>query len=312
MSSRLEELQKKDQLSVDEFFDLVRLQRVLNDNVFNPDIEIEEEKPILWVRHGEEKYDICTPGAMVIILGKYKSRKTVVANAITACMLGDREVLGFSSNMQGKNLLYFDTEQKKSTFWKTQRRIFHDAKQTKSVSNYKGILLREFNFRERKEIIMDTVLHEEQQGRKPDVIFIDGLLDLVKDPNDYIETNQMVEMLMHIAAKGITMVMVIHLSNTGTIYGHLGSTLGRKVDVGIEVEMKNEGKDEDGKTKFSEYSVVKPRLTRDTLPFPEFDIFQDRSGKVTRTDLKEVIVPLKQTYTISHPNRENVDEHIPF
>lgn len=304
-------LEDKKELTAKEFFDLARLYRVFEQNVFNPEIEVLEETPVLWVESNNTKYELCTPGAMGIIVGKAKSRKTVICQAITSCIIGPKRVLGFTSTLQDKNVLYFDTEQKKGTFWNSQRKVLYDAGINYRTPNYKAILLREYGYKERLEIIKDSIMLQELIGRKPDVIFIDGLLDLVKDANDNVETGQLVEALMHIAAKGITLIMVIHLSNVGTIYGHLGSIMARKVDFAIEVELKIE---EGAKNKnTSPYSTVSCKLTRDTVPFDDFEIYQDKSKKVTRPDLMDLPVNKSQIiYTLSHPDKNQIDQHIPF
>lgn len=311
----IKSLESRPELSVKDFYNLAKALYILEHNSFDPDKDIPEEKPTVWVETDNKQFPICTPGSMVLVVGAKKSRKTAVMAAICSAILAKKKVLGFTSCLQGSNVMYFDTEQRKGTFWKLQRRILSQAGIKAKLNNYQAVLLREQSFMERLQAILDIIKIKTLDGQKPEVIFIDGALDLVKDFNDHIEAGALADQLMKITSQGITLFMVVHLSNAGTINGHLGSVLGRKVDYVIDVTMKDEGKGENGKPLWSKYSIVAPGVTRDLTPFSEFEIYQDSFENIVRTDLKpdpeEIVKPTYKPIVISG-DRHRVDGNVPF
>ena len=78
---------------------------------------------------------------------------------------------------------------------------------------------------------------------KPDLshsVFIDGVADLCKSPNDDIEAFALVEHLAHLAiAYACPLILVLHENpsglETGKTRGHLGSQLERKAESNLRI-----------------------------------------------------------------------------
>jgi hypothetical protein len=108
----------------------------------------------------------------------------------------------------------------------------------KNDDRFLPFYLRPISIDERKETIVEAVRQEH-----PDIIFIDGVRDLLNDFNDLKESNEIIQWLLHLTAEyGCTIVCVLH-QNKGkedsNMRGHLGTELLNKIAECYEVSKKD-------------------------------------------------------------------------
>ena len=119
--------------------------------------------------------------------GKQKSGKSNL-NVIFLASLFGCEDFGFKSNVENPKALYFDTEQAKINSQMLLRKIhklcgwsFEDAEKMQMFN------LREIDMQKRFSFIAEKVMKE-----NPDMVIIDGAVDLIADFNDISESQQII------------------------------------------------------------------------------------------------------------------------
>jgi len=111
--------QAKDQLDADLAY--------MYSTKFDVTAPIVEEKATLFQHHEGKVYKVAGPGMMVGVVGPRKSSKTSVVAAIVASALSRKSdpILTFNLNVEGKNIVYFDTEQS-GYFYKRTQAMIHE------------------------------------------------------------------------------------------------------------------------------------------------------------------------------------------
>lgn len=263
-------------ITTDQFVELSLRERLKNLK-FDHNDEADDQKFVLSVISPQkEEWDLAGLGAIGVISGPPKSRKTALVSAIVAASLSGKEVLGFRSQVKGP-ILYLDTEQRRGSFNKVNKNIMNWAGIPSGVTpdRYHAYCLREQMPNERLSIAKELC-----QEIHPQILIIDIISDLMFDFNDLEQSNKLVEEIMKMAGKDTLTLLTLHLGKANMVLGHLGSALARKVDFLLEVRM-----DEIDYTE----SLVKCKLTRDTAMFPDFKIKQDKNPpRIYRPDLETV------------------------
>ena len=166
------------------------------------------------------------------VVGQAKSRKTFLISAICGGFLkkGDT-VLGFNteSNQDGR-ILYFDTEQSLGDTMRAFKRVARMSNLPYSNNRFYGIELRSCkNSKERFDIVKRAI-----ETHKPTLVIIDGLTDLMINPNDMTEAGDLCSYLLNTTARlTCHIVTVIHLNeglNATKARGHIGSEAMRKAE----------------------------------------------------------------------------------
>ena len=178
-------------------------------------------------------------GDLHYIKGKAKSCKSFLCTIFAASLLGDKS-FGFSSTLKDPLVLYFDTEQNKRHSAKMARRIHSmlgwDI--SKNNSHLKMYSMRTAGIEERKEYILASI-----QRMRPQVVFIDGLLDLMTDFNDNVKSQELIETFLKLSADiDCAIVNVVH-ENPGRdkdkMKGSAGSLAVQKGGTVFEVKKEN-------------------------------------------------------------------------
>jgi hypothetical protein len=210
----------------------------------------EEQPPLLYI----DGVPVATPGNHSLLVGKKKSRKTLLIVHLISQYL--------KNNPKNANtVLLFDTEQGRSHVFKIREKIHQIS----------GVLVPIFYLRgmspaERRDFIRDTV---EFWPNRPKIVVIDGVRDLMSNINDPDETTDVIVWLEKLTLQHNLHVMnILHLNKTdNNARGHIGSELLNKAEVTIEVELDEK----------SGSSVVKCESSRDK-PFETFAFWHDRNG----------------------------------
>jgi len=217
-------------------------------------------------------------GNILAITGKAKSRKTVVASAISTSAFIKDSFLGFTAEVNSHdNILHIDTEQGYYHYYGSVMRIFRDARIKGVPPNFHSIHTRDATTEMRIEIL--EYLFERL---KPRVAIIDGVTDFVRDINDQDEATKMGEILLRLSYKyDALIIVVIHTTKTtGYMTGALGTHLEKKAQTVIKVE-----KDENNE----EVSLISCQYARDK-GFKNFAIkYDDELGQYAITAETSVI-----------------------
>jgi len=235
-----EEISKKIQIDYDKF-------------LIDPLEDIETPTSLLKISNT----DVFTRGNISCISGAAKSRKTFLLTLLSAQFLeADEE----------HKVIYFDTEQAKFHAQKIMRRILHILGWSMEKTNRLRVYyLRELNTNERCEIIQKII-----REKPADLIFIDGVRDLVKDFNNPVESSDIVNLLMNLSSTTNSHICsVLHvnkgLGNT-ELRGHVGTEIQNKSETVLTVEKTDET-----------ISCVKVKYTR-AVEFPDFYFQINKNG----------------------------------
>jgi len=208
-----------------------------------------------------------TRGNISTIGGKAKSRKTFLIIHLASKFLDENLDL---------SVLLIDTEMSKFHTIKTARRIHRLTGWDEHINNARlhVLCLRENSPSERVDVLKQALTRF-----NPDIIFIDGIRDLVRDFNNPEESSDMVNLLMRLSSQSNCHICsVLHENKLGgQLRGHLGSEIINKSETVISVETT-------GMT-----TTVKPLFTRN-MSFDEFH-FQINSDSLPELCEAEIQAP---------------------
>lgn len=284
------------------------LRAFIHSTRFDITAPIVEEKATLFTHQGGKPWKLAGPGMIVGVVGPQKSSKTSIVAAITASAIGNRScpLVSFDMDIEGKNAVYFDTEQSAFFYKRTQEMIYRMAGLYQNTDKYQAYHLRRLPAAQRLKGI-----DLELRGRKDlGLIVIDGLVDLLENFNSEVESARVMESLLRWSDEtGAMILTVLHLTKAdGFIRGHLGTALQNKYDAGIQVN------------KDGEESIFRVRC-RDSrfMPFPPFEFTKDEHGypvfeggpAVTQPDFSEEVA---RQFPVAIPagSRPGSDDDIPF
>jgi len=190
------------------------------------------------VEQGGKNSKVLMKGGITVVAGKPKSCKTKFCGMLTAACIDPNVYSGLFQSFfceYREDVVYVDTEQSRGEATGLYMNIQKILGVSESVSNLIMYSLRQYNYKERL-MILDGILGE------PDLnigsLFIDGIRDLVSDPNNAEESNAVVSKLMKWSMEfDISIVVVIHQNKVDSnVRGHLGTELMNKADNVILVE----------------------------------------------------------------------------
>lgn len=177
-------------------------------------------------------------GELIAITGQAKQGKSQFEYYLIATMLGGRSLGGVSPSLELYKVLLFDTEQSQANLQKCCQRAlrFADIPDNNNDVRFIPFFLRPLTIDERLKVIEEVIKTE-----KPNIVFIDGIRDLLNDFNDIRESNNLIQKLLRwITEYRCTIVCVLHQNknNSREMRGHLGTELLNKVTDCFEVRKK--------------------------------------------------------------------------
>lgn len=197
---------------------------------------------------------VFTRGNISCISGKAKSRKSFLIALLAGKILKD-----------GGKVLLVDTEQAKHNVAKTAKRILAIAGLPidKTTPNFNLIALREKGTEERRALTKQAI-----EFYRPDIVFVDGLRDLVYSINDEVEATKICGELMALSTRTESHICVVLHENKkdNDTRGHVGTEIMNKSETVITV------------SKEGEFSKVEPKVCRNQ-DFVPFVFMVDKSEK---------------------------------
>lgn len=197
---------------------------------------------------------------ILVISGKPKSRKSVVAQSIIGAAISGLSVLGIEANVSAKDkVVLIDTEQSKHDLQNSLQRMSRLINSDKLPDNFICYSVRQLNPHKIKQAISEIVA-------KPDVrvLVVDGALDLILNMNDILEVKEVLDFIKKMLSDyDVALVMILHQSKT-TNYtiGHLGSFLDRFAQTVLEVTKLENGNSE-----------IKAQMMRSDADFKPYEFY---------------------------------------
>ena len=267
----------EDLTKINENTDVANIENYL----FNPNDEMEPEEIIISI----QGKNIGSVGNAVVITGKPKSRKSVVAHSIIGAALSGAACLGIEANLSSSDeVALIDTEQSRHDLKRSLNRMQNLVKIETFPEAFKCYSVRQLNPFKIKSVIKTI-----SENPKVKLIVIDGGLDLILNMNDVIEAKETVDFIKKILEENkICLVMIIHQSkSTNFTIGHFGSFMDRFVQTNIEVTKLDNGNSE-----------IKAQLMRSDDNFKPYEFYWNyndnnysinwvESLEVTATDPKD-------------------------
>lgn len=237
---------------------------LLNRRIYDPKHPPEPEQVLLSI----QCKNIGSLGNYIILSGLPKAGKSTYINAIIAAAINGKCVFGFSFSQAilsvRQTIGYFDTESNRNDFYNNMNRIKHMA----------GIdipdRLNAFSTRvDSSEHIMgmiDVFIRKQ----KPAAVIIDGMLDLITNYNDEVESRKVIEWLKRITTECETLIIgVVHVGKKdGHTLGHFGSMLDRYAQSVMEIE----------KDKVTQALILRPKFLRSAQDFDAIAITYGLNG----------------------------------
>ena len=179
-------------------------------------------------------------GELIGIKGRAKMGKSQFEYYLIAVMLSGAYHGSVKPLQDRYKILLFDTEQSQVSLKKCCQRAlkFAGLPTDKNDTRFLPFFMRPLSIEERRRVIADAV-----EAEKPDIVFIDGVRDLLQDFNSLDQSNDLIQWLLSLTAEyGCTIVSVLHQNKSkddGNMRGHLGTELLNKLTDCFEVSKKD-------------------------------------------------------------------------
>jgi hypothetical protein len=163
--------------------------------------------------------------SFISICGLPKSRKTTFMNYFLASALTGHEFMSIKVNCEPfDNIIIFDTEQSTYDFSRQLKHLKYLIKSDKVPVNLEAYLFRQYD----PDVILNSI-YLIMQEKKPKIIFIDNITELVLNFNDPVESKKLVQFLKKITAEfNCTIITLLHLGKGNMqSLGNLGSMTDR-------------------------------------------------------------------------------------
>jgi KaiC/GvpD/RAD55 family RecA-like ATPase len=233
----------------------------LENLLFNHREQLEPEEKVISI----QGKNVGSAGNVVVITGKPKSRKSVVAHAIIGASLSNAPVLGIEANLidEKNEVILIDTEQSKHDLYRSLERMKRLIELETLPENFKCYSVRKLDPERIKKVIEQICLNG-----KVKLMIIDGGLDLIMNMNDVIEAKETINFIKQILEKfNVCLVMIIHQSkSTNFTIGHFGSFMDRFAQSNIEVTKLESGNSE-----------IKAQLMRSDANFNSYEFYYNHN-----------------------------------
>lgn len=179
-----------------------------------------------------KKCSVVTRGEYFCIVASAKTKKSFCKSLIMASYIGGN-TNKYSEHITGNRktdgyIIDLDTEQGEYYAKKTFRRV--EKMVGKRYKKYIPIATRKKSIPERLGLIEWLIYNSEYSG-KIDMIFIDGVADLVYNTNDIEEGAKLAEKMLKWTSEGISIGLIIHKAgNNDKARGHLGTAITIKAE----------------------------------------------------------------------------------
>ena len=172
----------------------------------------------------------------------------MVAAAASTCEPDMADIMGCdflsvtAAPHDGRAVVLFDTEQSQYDAWLLVKRAATRAWRGDLPLNFRAYSTADLEAEKRRAYLAAELERASAECEGIHSVFIDGIADLCKDPNDLVEACELIEELVQLAIRyDCPIIVVLHEnpSGNGQEYskgrGHLGSQLERKAESNLRV-----------------------------------------------------------------------------
>lgn len=164
-------------------------------------------------------------------IGKQKTGKTTFCWASSLALLNGEPFGGFTPIRPVERILFVDTEQSLSTISKRLRTF---RKQLKRPKSFQVLSVKHLPIEERMSEIENI-----SKKYMTDVVFVDGIVDLVANFNEVEPSKELFERLGKLAIDRLVVCLLHENKMTDLARGHLGSILMQKAEESWRVKREN-------------------------------------------------------------------------
>ena len=221
-------------------------------------------------------------GDIQAIKAKAKQGKTYLVSVFAAAILSGACV-GVESDLRDAKVMFFDTEQNPRNTARVARRVHAlcgwDIK--RNNDRFRAYSLRDMETTERLGYIKGEI-----ERCRPNVIFIDGIRDLLIDFNDQLESTTLVQEMMTLSKDyNMAIVNILHTNkgkDDNNMRGHLGTELVNKSSDVFSVT----------RTKDGVFNVEQTDCRN--MPVDDFAFTLDDDGVPVKADVSKVNPVIEQ------------------
>lgn len=179
-------------------------------------------------------------GDLQVIKAKAKQGKTHVILCIMIALLRGC-FLNIKTRVSNPKVCYFATEEHKRSVQLLAKKIHKLCDWSTAVANDKFLI---YSLRKQTPKERTAYIEMQIQEQKPDMVFIDGIRDLVNDFNNIEESNKIINLLMRLSEENnCAIVNVIHTNKSysdSNMRGYLGTELLNKSSDVLGVEKRDD------------------------------------------------------------------------
>lgn len=207
----------------------MNLNEILNDAFFK-DEDLPEQIPTITIQGKIIAY----PQNFICINGLPKSYKTTFAFFFIQSFITGQEIFDIKVNKEPNDkICLIDTEQSLYDFTRQSKNLKRALKVQKLPKDFSAFLFRKYE----PDTIIKSVTHI-VETIKPKILIIDNLTELVNNPNDMLESKQIIGWLKKISAENnIVIICLLHnAKSTMQSIGNLGSYADRGAQTSVTVK----------------------------------------------------------------------------
>lgn len=188
---------------------------------------------------------VSTAGNLSSLQGPPKGGKSSALAAAIAAAIGgpwESDMLGFSAkeNTEGHAIIWLDSEQSPFDAWNLLHRAMRRAEVQEQPPWVQMLSIADLPTATRRRLLTEAMEMATEQYGGIFMVILDGVADLLADPNDPIQAFGLVEELHGLAIRfNCPILSVLHEnpgSETGKSRGHLGSQLERKAETILRIK----------------------------------------------------------------------------
>jgi hypothetical protein len=175
---------------------------------------------------------LCSRQNISVIKAPAKSAKTFLTSILMSSFLGNKS-FDLSTPVMNGTILCIDTEQANSTVLKCLKRVHTISDIDQEDDRLVFLSVNEMSTSELIDLLRDAI-----EFYKPDLVILDGTVDLVTNFNDILESSTVVTIIRQLAIKhNLHIVNVLHEGKgNGEIRGHLGSFIKNKCETVFQIK----------------------------------------------------------------------------
>lgn len=225
---------------------MIEIKEIIAEAYYDDTIEVIQPTPLIKVGGRT----VGTEGNFITISGLPKSRKTTFAFIAAAAALLKQPIFDIEVNLTDEeNILLIDTEQSIYDFARQIKLLKYFIGEKNLPNNFNAYLFRKY---EPKQILES--LYALMVEKRPKIVILDNLTELVLNPNDVIESKTVIQFLKRITAEfNCVVICLLHLGKSSlNTLGNLGSYADRGAQSTLKVT-----KDADTQISYLEASFLR-------------------------------------------------------